>query len=242
MQGRIHSIESMSTVDGPGLRTVVFFQGCPMRCKYCHNPDTWQTAQGEIFDVPTLAARLVRGNRNFGTTGGDTLTGGEPLMQAQFALELTRALHTQGVHVALDTSGCIVTDAARQLLDEVDLVILDIKHAQPKGFCDISGHSMEPLLTNLDRLRLTQRPILLRQVIVPGLTDDPAQIDQLAMVAAGLNLRKLELLPYHTLGVHKWAQLGMAYPLEGVPPMDKEGVRALTERFMKLYEGRPELG
>ena len=232
----------MSTVDGPGLRTVVFFQGCPMRCKYCHNPDTWQTGQGEFTDVSSLAARLVRGKRYFGTKGGVTLSGGEPLMQAQFALELTRALHAQGVHVALDTSGCIVTDAARQLLDEADLVILDVKHAQPEGFCEISGHSMEPLLTNLDRLRLTQRPILLRQVIVPGLTDSLEQIGQLAKVAAGLNLQKVELLPYHTLGVHKWAQLGMDYPLEGVPPMDKGAVSKLLEHFRKHYEGRPDFG
>lgn len=227
--GRIHSIETMGALDGPGLRMVVFLQGCPMRCKYCHNPDTWSATGGEPMSAQQLVQKALRYKRFFGKRGGVTFSGGEPLMQADFVSECTRLLHENGVSVALDTSGCIFDETVASLLDQVDLVLLDIKHSDKRQFADLTGVGMDALENVLAHLRQSRKPVWVRQVIVEGYTQSEAQVRALKCKIAGINAVKIELLPYHTLGVHKWAAMGLPYGLTGVQPPDGKTMNALQE-------------
>lgn len=225
--GAIHSIETMGALDGPGLRMVVFLQGCPLRCRYCHNPDTWPFSGGSEMSPAEIASRAARYQRYFGQKGGVTFSGGEPLAQAVFVRECIEALHERGIHCALDTSGGVWNDEARALLDVCDLVLLDIKHTDAAHFHDLTGGSMETLEHILQHLAATQKPTWVRQVIVEGWTQSEEQVRALKRKIAGINAVKIELLPYHTLGVHKWAQLGIPYALEGVQPPSAQTMEAL---------------
>lgn len=224
--GFIHSFETLGALDGPGLRLVVFLQGCPLRCRYCHNPDTWMTgpASGQVFTVSEVVRRAERMKPYFGQTGGVTLSGGEPLAQPDFALALLTTLHQAGISTALDTSGwnTLAPERLEAILAQVDLLLLDIKHPDPDRFRWLTGQPIEPLLDFMTLCAKLGKDLWLRQVIVPGWNDNP---DQLALLVRliqnfpGLRIRRWQLLPYHTLGLAKYGQMGMSYPLEGVPAL-----------------------
>ena len=240
MTGRIHSFESFGTVDGPGIRYVIFFQGCPLRCQYCHNPDTWANG-GKEYTAEQIVAQALRYKNYFGEKGGVTATGGEPLMQIDFLIELFTQFKAKGLHTCIDTSGITFNpnsqqsvDKHKKLLEVTDLVMLDIKHIDDEACKKLTGHSNANTLAFAKFLSENNQPTWIRQVIVPGITDSEetlrqtrAFIDTLSMV------EKVEVLPYHTLGEVKYEKLGIEYPLKGVETPAKERVmyakRILTE-------------
>ncbi len=218
--GYVHSFEPVGTHDGPGLRTVVFLSGCPMRCKYCHNPDALAFGGGERTSAEKVVERCLK-DRAFTSGGGVTLSGGEPLAQGEFAKEILRLLKRKRVHTALDTAGSVYDEEALTL---AKLVILDIKHTDKDEFQKLCGHKIDNTLKTLEFLKRKKIPFWIRQVIVPNITDDSNNLKELARLSLGA--QKVELLPYHTMGVHKWEKLNMPYPLSGVKAADKD----LTER------------
>ena len=229
MDGFIHSTESFGTVDGPGVRFVIFLQGCPMRCQYCHNPDTWKMHTGTVRSAASLIAEYQR-NASFYTRGGITVTGGEALMQIDFLLELFRLAKERGIHTCLDTSGITYNPEASSymrkldaLLEVTDLVMLDIKHIDSEGHRGLTGHGNANILAFARYLARKQIPVWIRHVVVPGITDDPGQLTRLGEFIGRLpNIKALDVLPYHVMGVSKYKELGMPYPLEGVEPASRE--------------------
>jgi len=232
--GYIHSIVSPGTVDGPGVRAVAFFQGCPLRCAYCHNPDTWRAGGGEKVTARELVKRVLRFRSYFGARGGVTASGGEPLLQAEFVAEFFRLLKKESIHTALDTSGCQgdggidinVNTPVPLTLKHTDLVILDIKHTGPTQYNKLTGGDLQNTLDFLESARGAGCQILIRQVIIPGINDTPEQVLNLKKIADGI---KIELKPYHTLGISKWQKLGIDYLLKAVPPCSEEKIRELRE-------------
>lgn len=218
---KIHSIETLGALDGPGIRTVIFFTGCPMRCKYCHNPDTW--TGGEERDEEELADFCVRYKPYYGSDGGVTLSGGEPLMQKSGAVKLLKCLRERKIHTALDTGGGVFCPEAFELSD---LTIIDIKHYDAEKFRSLTGVAQGELVKSLEYLREHGKRFWVRHVCVPGITETAEDIKKIKEMAAGAE--KIELLPYHTMGVHKWEKLGLSYPLKGVPPMTKEKLDELN--------------
>lgn len=238
MKGRIHSIETFGTVDGPGIRLVVFFQGCPMRCQYCHNPDTWNPADGTETDVQDIINRFLR-NRAFYTTGGITATGGEPLMQLDFLISLFSEAKANGIHTCLDTSGILYTpDDPRyeQLLQVTDLVMLDIKHLDPYAHKDLTAHDNTPVLNFARLLSDMGKPFWVRHVVVPGITDNPDSLKALGHFLKDLkHMEKLEVLPYHAMGAVKYRNLEIPYPLEGVRQLTKEEAKAAEAVIRSVF-------
>lgn len=245
--GRVHSLETMGTVDGPGTRFVVFVQGCPMRCAYCHNPDTWSIDAGTSVSVEHIV-ELFENNRAFYRNGGITVSGGEPLLQPEFLADLFGEMHArpQGrVHTCLDSCGYAFDPACPERFDavlaETDLVLLDIKHADPDGHRDLTGRSADRVLAFGDELARRNIKTVIRHVVVPGYTDSVAECERLGrLIAPWTNVIGLEMLPYHTMGVVKYEQLGIPYRLEGVPQMDKKRIpelRAAVLRGMKAARG-----
>lgn len=235
--GRIHSTESFGTVDGPGVRFVIFFQGCPMRCKFCHNPDTWSPKGGTETTVDELLTAYER-NEAFYRGGGITATGGEPLMQMEFLTELFARAHERGIHTCLDTSGILYTEKRKSefaaLFAVTDLVLLDVKHSDAEGHRDLTAQPQEPVLAFAKALEKAGVPMIIRHVMVPGFTDSEKEWLELGRLIGGFrNLKGLELLPYHTLGVSKYQELGIPYPLEGVPEMDKEKVKEARDVILR---------
>lgn len=229
---KIHSIETLGALDGPGIRTVIFCSGCPMRCKYCHNPDTWQG--GEERDEVELADFAVRYKTYYGSEGGVTLSGGEPLMQ-KGAVKLLELLRERGVHTAIDTGGSIFCPEALEL---ADLTILDIKHPDPEEFEKLTGVSQKPLLETLGYLKRHGKKFWVRLVCVPGITDTRECVEAVAEMAKGAE--KIELLPYHTMGVAKWQKLGLEYPLQGVKPLSAEKLEELNTVLNEYTENNTE--
>lgn len=226
MTGRIHSLESFGTVDGPGIRFVTFLQGCPLRCQYCHNPDTWDAKAPCAYEMTPqeLLAETLR-YRSFIANGGVTVTGGEPLMQAPFVQEYFRLCTQQGLHTALDTSGIYCTPQALSVLDYTKLVLLDIKTINPHLHPRLTGVAGENPRRFLHELETRHITTWIRHVVVPGLTDGEADLDALGQFLAGFDtVERVELLPYHTMGTFKYKQSGIPYPLEGVEPL---GTQAL---------------
>lgn len=224
MEGRIHSLESFGTVDGPGIRFVIFMQGCPLRCLYCHNPDTWD-AKGDVKYSMTPSELLLEVLRykNFIAKGGVTVTGGEPLLQVDFLKEFFRLCREEEIHTALDTSGYICSDKALEVLDYVDLVLLDIKTLNPTLHTRLTGVRLDNTLKFLDELEKRSKSVWIRHVVVPGLTDDDASLDALAKYISHYHVvKKVELLPYHILGTYKYEAQGLDYKLEGVAPLSAE--------------------
>lgn len=229
MNGHIHSIESFGAVDGPGVRFVIFFQGCPMRCAYCHNPDTWTPADGDLMSVDELWERFEH-NIDFYGNGGVTATGGEPLMQIDFLIELFTKFHENGIHTCLDTSGISHKPNNSEwltkldaLLKVTDLIMLDIKHIDPEKHRKLTGHSNENILAFARHLSDKGKDLWVRHVLVPGITDNNEDLYRLGSFLGELtNLHALDILPYHTMGIPKYEKLGIPYPLEGVPAADKE--------------------
>ena len=233
MLGRIHSLESFGTVDGPGIRFVTFMQGCPLRCQYCHNPDTWD-ANGKCQYEMTpeeLFAETIR-YRSFIANGGVTVTGGEPLMQAEFVREYFRLCQNEGLHTALDTSGIISTPQAFSVLDYTRLVLLDIKTINTELHPRLTGSKGGNPLRFLDELEQRGIPTWIRHVVVPGLTDNEDDLESLARYISQYQVvQKVELLPYHTMGTFKYQQLGIPYPLEGVEPLNRKALQRAKEIF-----------
>lgn len=222
--GNIHSIESFGTVDGPGIRFVVFFRGCPMRCLYCHNPDTWSTAQGIQYTAEELVAKVLR-NRPFYQTGGITASGGEPMLQLDFLTELFELSRREGIHTCLDTSGILFDpeDEGRvakidRLLAATDLVMLDIKHIDDQAHKSLTSHSNKNVLAFAEHLKDKGKRMRIRYVLVPGITDKREDLLSLGRYLSSFdNLEKIEVLPYHTLGKIKYKNLGLDYPLGDTP-------------------------
>ena len=242
MNGYIHSTESFGTVDGPGVRFVVFFQGCPMRCQYCHNPDTWKMNAGSVRSAQSLISEYER-NRAFYTSGGITVTGGEALMQIDFLLELFRLAKEKDIHTCLDTSGITYrpgeSDYNRKLdalMEVTDLVLLDIKHIAPEGHKALTGHGNENILAFARYLEEKQIPVWIRHVVVPGITDDPALLTRLGAFLGTLsNVQALDVLPYHIMGVAKYEELDIPYPLEGVEPATRKQAMAAKQIILTAY-------
>lgn len=211
MKLRVHSYESFGAVDGPGIRLIVFLQGCPLRCLFCHNPDTWSTTGGMEAEAIDIVKRARRMRPYFGTEGGVTFSGGEPLMQAEALLPIINELHENNVHVAIDTSGAIDTPAARAVLDAVDLVLLDVKHPNAERFTEVTGLDQAPTRRIFDYLRQTQKPVWIRQVVAHGLNNTEEEKAATKAFIEGLNVQRIDRLPYHELGVHKYESLGIPY-------------------------------
>ena len=229
--GRIHSLESMGLVDGPGVRAVVFLQGCALRCRYCHNPDTWAMEGGETCTPQQLTGRLLRFKPYFGQTGGVTFSGGEPLLQSAFLAECLALCRQAGVHTCLDTAGCGL-GAYGPIFQNTDLILLDVKHWDPEGYRQLTGRSMAAFDRFLEQVQQAGVPLWVRHVAVPGLTDGAEHLAGLERYLQTIrHIRRVELLPYHTLGVHKYAALGIPYPLEGTPPMEGEALADWNRRL-----------
>lgn len=219
--GRIHSLESFGTVDGPGIRFVAFLQGCPMRCLFCHNPDTWDPkgpCQYEMTPEELLAEVLKY--RNFIRKGGVTVSGGEPLLQAAFVREFLRLCKEAGIHTAVDTAGSIMTSEALSVLEYADLVMLDIKTLDDSIHKSYTGVPRANNAAFMEHLQKIGKPTWIRHVLVPGYTDDPARLAALRDYIRSFSvIEKVEVLPYHTMGSYKYDSLGIDYPLKGVEPM-----------------------
>ena len=242
MNGFIHSTESFGTVDGPGVRFVIFLQGCPMRCKYCHNPDTWKMTSGSVRSAQSLIREYER-NRAFYTSGGITVTGGEALMQIDFLLELFGLAKQSGIHTCLDTSGVTYRPGESEynrkldaLMALTDLVLLDIKHIDPEGHRDLTGQDNTNILAFARYLDEKNIPMWIRHVVVPGITDDPALLTRLGEFLGTLsNVQALDVLPYHIMGVSKYRELDIPYPLEGVEPATKKQAMTAKQIILTAY-------
>ncbi len=226
MTGYIHSTESFGTVDGPGVRFVVFFQGCPIRCQYCHNPDTWEFRKGNEVSVKDILAEYDK-CREFLKSGGITATGGEPLAQPDFLLELFRDAKKENIHTCLDTSGAVFNPDNTEKIDEIlkytDLVMLDIKHMDSENHKSLTGIGNENILNFAEHLRDLNIPVWIRRVVVPNITDDKSELFRLGEFLSTLsNLKALDVLPYHDMARKKYEELGIEYPLPDTPPMSKE--------------------
>jgi len=239
MQGRIHSLESFGTVDGPGVRFVVFVQGCPMRCAYCHNPDTWAMTGGTMMEPAEIIEQYEK-NKGFYRGGGITVTGGEPLMQVDFLIDLFTLAKAKDIHTCIDSSGIAFNPDSAQFMTKLDhlmtltdLVMLDIKHIDPEKHKELTAQPNQRILEFAAYLNEKQIDMWIRHVVVPGITDDDKYLDALGyFIGQFTNLKALDILPYHTMGEVKYQKLGMEYKLKGVPAMDKE--KALEKKKVVL--------
>ncbi len=246
MKGYIHSKESFGTVDGPGIRYVLFMQGCPMRCLYCHNPDTWEIGGGTEVTADEIIEEYWS-NRQFYKNGGITVTGGEPLLQIDFITELFKAARDKKIHTCIDTSGITFTEndgTYRQKLDILmnytDLVMLDIKHIDPICHKALTAHSNERIIAFARYLEEKNIPLWIRHVVVEGYTDGEEHLLALGRFIGGLrNLKALDVLPYHTMGEAKYRELGIPYPLEGTPATSKAKAAEAKNMILKgIYSVR----
>ena len=245
-KGRIHSLESFGTVDGPGTRYVVFVQGCPMRCLYCHNPDTWAMTGGEEMDPEYIFEQYQHNEAFYKNGGGITVTGGEPLMQVDFLIDLFSICKEHGVHTCIDSSGIAYRPENKpfiekldRLMELTDLVMLDIKHIDPQMHKKITGQPNDGILAFAQYLSEKGVDTWIRHVIVPGLTDDDKYLYDLGYFIGGLSsLKALDALPYHTMGKPKYEKLGMEYPLGDTPPMDKKDLIAKKQKILDGIKAR----
>lgn len=232
---KVHSIETFGTVDGPGIRFVVFLQGCPLKCMYCHNRDTWEINAGNITNISDLVDEIKRYFPYIkSSNGGVTVSGGEPLLQSKMVTELFKELKKYNVHTALDTAGSIpINDDIKELLNYTDLVLLDIKHIVDEKAKVLTGLSNKNNLAFAKYLSDNNIPVWIRQVIVPGYTDDEKDLLLLKDFLSTLkNIQKIELLPYHDLGKFKWKEMNLDYPLEGVRTATNDDIN----RVKKILE------
>lgn len=244
MQGRIHSLESFGTVDGPGVRFVVFVQGCPMRCAYCHNPDTWEMNAGTLMEPSYIIEQYER-NISFYKGGGITVTGGEPLMQVDFLIDLFTLAKAKNIHTCIDSSGIAFNPENAGLMEKfdklmtlTDLVMLDIKHIDPEKHKELTMQPNENILKFAAYLNEKNVDMWIRHVVVPGITDDDKYLFDLGyFIGQFTNLKALDVLPYHTMGETKYEKLGMEYKLHGVPAMEKD---KLLEKKQVIIKGIKE--
>ena len=232
---KVHSIETFGTVDGPGIRFVLFLQGCHLKCKYCHNRDTWDIKGGSYKSLDEIFDQIKRYKPYFkSSNGGVTVTGGEPLLQVKFLIELFKNLKKAGIHTCIDTSGMVnLTEDVKKLLKLTDLVLLDIKHINSEKCKELTGHDNKKELEFARYLSQNGIPMWIRQVIVPGITDDEKDIIDLKEFVKKLKtVEKVEFLPYHTVGKYKWKELGEKYELEEIRNADQEDIK----RVKKIFE------
>ena len=232
IKGRIHSFESFGTVDGPGIRFVIFMQGCILKCKYCHNRDTWNPKSGTEYSVDEIFEKIMRSKPYIDSSnGGVTVSGGEPLLQAPFITGLFKKLKENNIHTALDTSGALpVSDNIKELLKYTDLVLLDIKHIDNEKCINLTGSPNTNTLAFAQYLSQNNIPAWIRQVLVPGYTDDENDLKKLKEFIYYLkNIEKVEILPYHDLGKFKWKELGLKYELENIKPPTQEEITKVKE-------------
>lgn len=237
--GRVHSIESCGTVDGPGIRTVVFMQGCALRCQYCHNPDTWDINRGNEYTPEQLIDEILKYKSFMRFSGGGvTFTGGEPLLQSEFILEVSKLCKENDISIAIDTSGFIWNDTVKDVLDYTDIVLLDIKNFDPAVYQTLTGGSITPTLQMLEYLKERKIITWVRYVVVPNLTDNLESIKQLADYMKDYpNISKIELLPFHKMGEFKWKELGLEYKLAKTQEPGKE----LMQTVKTIFEGTGKL-
>lgn len=224
---KVHSIESFGTVDGPGIRFVLFLQGCHLNCKYCHNRDTWDINAREYKSLDDIFEKIMNYKNYIHPNGGVTVTGGEPLLQAKFLIELFKKLKKESIHTCIDTSGIIaLNDNIKHLLSLTDLVLLDIKHINPEKCKDLVGFTNKLELEFARYLSDNNIPIWIRQVLIPGYTDDENDLLELKNFINSLKtVQKIELLPYHDMGKYKWKNLGLKYDLENTRPANDEDIK-----------------
>ena len=234
MLGYIHSVETFGTKDGPGIRFVLFMQGCPLRCLYCHNPDTWEKKNAKYTLTPQEAFQEFDKVKNF-VRGGFTVSGGEPLLQAEFILELFKILKANNIHTAVDTSGIYLNDKVKEVLEYTDLVLLDIKHINPDKYKNLTSAPLQPTLDFMAYLASINKPVWLRYVLVPTYTNDEADLHQWAKYASQFkNVERVDILPFHQMATQKWEQLGVQYKLKDVEqPTAEEKEKA--ESIFKSY-------
>lgn len=230
VKGRVHSFQSLGAVDGPGIRFVVFMQGCPYSCPYCHNPDTRPFSGGTDYTVEEIVAKALRYKTYFGEKGGVTVSGGEPLMQAEFVAELFEALHKKGITTALDTAGVRVTDAVMRVLESTDTVLCDIKFPSDEQYKKHVGAGIDTVLDFISACNKTTADVIIRHVVVPGMTDGEESVKKIASLAeTAHNLRKIELLPFRKLCVQKYDELGLEFPLRDTTECPSETLENLKK-------------
>jgi pyruvate formate lyase activating enzyme len=231
--GSVHSWELVTAVDGPGTRLTTFLAGCPLRCLYCHNPDTMEMRRGDPVLADELLARVARYRAVFAATGGGlTISGGEPLMQPAFVARLLRGAKEMGVHTAIDTSGFLGRACTDEMIDDIDLVLLDVKSGIPETYRTVTGRDLQPTLDFGRRLAARGTEIWIRFVLVPGLTDDPANVEAVADYVAELaTVTRVEVLPFHQMGRDKWESLGLRYELGDTPAPTPELIERVRAQF-----------
>jgi pyruvate formate lyase activating enzyme len=233
---RIHSIESFGTHDGPGIRLVVFTQGCQFRCLYCANPDTWDPHGGKEMHVDEIVRLAIAEKPFFGKRGGVTISGGEPTLQRVALLNLFRKLHAEGINTALDSNGRLLNHEVKALFEETDYLLLDVKHIDDDWHHRLTGVSNKSVLEVAEWREQTGKTMWLRYVLVPGWTDQPEHLHALGRHFKDYaSIAKIEIQPYHRLGVHKWEVLGMPYELEGVPTPDHEKLKEVKDIFSQYF-------
>ncbi len=232
---RIHSIETFGTHDGPGVRMVVFTQGCQFRCLYCQNPDTLDISGGTMVEISELVKRAVHQKNYFGTEGGVTVSGGEPLLQCSKLNTFFKLLHEQGINTCLDSNGRLNTPGVHELLTHTDLLLLDVKHINEEWHQKLTGQSNKNTLALAAHRELSGKKMWLRYVLVPGWTDQPVYIEQWGRHFAGYKtIERVEIIPFHQLGAHKWELMGLAYPLKNTPLPSPE-TKILTKNIFDQY-------
>ena len=234
---RIHSIESFGTHDGPGIRMVVFVQGCQFRCLYCANPDTMDVKGGHFVEIEELVNRAVKQKPYFRKNGGVTVSGGEPLLQRSILKKLFDRLHEENIHTVLDSNGRLIDQQAKDLLDVTDLLMLDVKHFNNAWHKKLTGLSNTNTFKVAEYRESTGKPMWLRYVLVPGWSDQEEHLHELGQHFKDYqNIERIEVLPYHRLGVHKWEALGMEYKLKNVPPPDAQKLENVASIFKKYFK------
>ncbi len=235
IKGRIHSIQSLGAVDGPGLRSVVFFQGCPLRCVYCHNPDTWSFSQGTEVTSDDVVQKIKR-FLPYIKNGGVTLSGGECLSQPEFCLELLKKFKDMGIHTAIDTSGICDLNKTENLLKYTDLVICDIKFSSNEEYTENTKANLSKVTAFLDLTERLQIPLWIRHVVIPGLTDSQSSVKHILSIAGKYsNLEKIELLPFRKICIPKYESLGISFPLSNIPECSKEAIEELSLLIDEKY-------
>ena len=232
---KVHSIESFGTVDGPGIRFVLFMQGCHLKCKYCHNRDTWDMNGGSYKSLDEIFNKIMKYKNYIYPSGGVTVTGGEPLLQAKFLIELFTLLKKEKIHTCIDTSGMVaLTDEIKKVLSLTDLVLLDIKHIDSEKCKELVGFSNKLELEFAKYVSENEIPLWIRQVLIPGITDDYDDLIKLKNFISTLKtVQKVEFLPYHSMGKYKWEKLGLKYELENIP----DATDADIDRASKIVIG-----
>ena len=232
--GSVDSIETLGLVDGPGIRCVVFLNGCRLRCKYCHNPEMWNMKNNN-YTVDDLVNKLLRYKPYFKDNGGVTFSGGEPLLQCEFLIEVIKKLKKENIHICLDTAG-VGNGDYKEIVCLTDLILFDIKHTNKDDYKKLTGGNIDISEKFINEVNFQNKPVWIRQVIVPGITDNDEYINSLAQYLKKIkNIQRIDFLPYHKMGNEKYKKLNIIYPLDVVPEMDKDKCNLLYEKFIKIY-------